>query len=74
MAKPEFVPTEEQILAELKQKEQRKKYMQSDTAKANRKAYQQKRQESAKQMRDYLKANPGIEERMRAEHPEIFTA
>ncbi len=43
-----FVPTEEQILKELKQKEMRKKYMTSDKAKVNRKAYQQKRQAERK--------------------------
>ncbi len=43
-----FVPTEEQILKELKQKEMRKKYMTSDKAKANRKTYQQRRQAERK--------------------------
>jgi len=44
----QFVPTEEQILKELKQKEQRKTYMKSPKAAANRKTYQQKRQEERK--------------------------
>ena len=47
-AEVEFVPTEEQILKELKQKEMRKKYMTSDKAKVNRKAYQLKRQAERK--------------------------
>ena len=47
-ATEEFVPTEEQILKELKQKEMRKKYMLSDKAKANRKSYQLQRQAERK--------------------------
>ena len=60
-----FAPTEEQILKELKQREMRKKYMTSDTAKVNRKAYQLKRQAEAKQMREYLKANPDVEKQIK---------
>lgn len=47
----EFVPTEEQILRELKQKEKRKQYMQSDKAKENRQTYMKKRYEETKALR-----------------------
>ena len=50
-----FVPTEEQILKELKQKEQRKAYMKTPKATTNRKAYQQKRQEERKVITAALK-------------------
>lgn len=51
----EFVPTEEQILRELKQREKRKQYMQSDKAKANRKTYMQKRYDETKVTRAAIK-------------------
>ena len=58
-----FVPTEEQILKELKQKEQRKKYMTSDKSKANRKSYQLRRQVERKaitaHMNELKKSDPG---------------
>ena len=69
----EFAPTEEQILKELKQREQRKAYMTSPKAVANRKVYQDNKKAQAKLMREYLKANPDVEAKMRAEHPELFT-
>ena len=68
----EFAPTEEQILSELKQREQRKAYMKSPKAVENRKKYQEKKKADAKRMREYLKAHPEIEKRMRSEHPEVF--
>ncbi len=68
----EFIPTEEQILSELKQREQRKSYMKSPKAVANRKVYQEKKKAQAKSMREYLKSNPDIEKKARAEHPELF--
>lgn len=68
----EFAPTEEQILSELKQREQRKAYMKSPKAVANRKVYQDKKKEQAKLMREYLKTHPNVEKRMKEEHPEIF--
>jgi len=46
MAEPkatEFVPTEEQILRELKQRERRKVYMDSPKAKESRQKYMKKR-------------------------------
>ena len=67
----EFVPTEEQVLRELKQQEQRKAYMKSPKAIANRKAYQQRKQQQAKQMRQYLKTHPEVAEKIKAEHPEL---
>jgi len=70
----EFAPTEEQILKELKQREQRKAYMTTPKAVANRKAYQARKKEQAKLMRGYLKANPDVEAKMRAEHPELFVS
>ena len=69
----EFAPTEDQILKELKQKEQRKAYMKTPKALANRKAYQERKKVQAKLMREYLKAHPDVEARMRREHPELFT-
>ena len=63
-----FAPTEEQILKELKQREMRKKYMTSPAALVNRKAYQQKRQAEAKQMREYLKANPTVEKQLKEKY------
>jgi len=69
-----FAPTEVQILAELKQREQRKAYMKSPKATANRKIYQDKKKAAAKAMREYLKANPEVEEKMKAEHPELFVS
>ena len=68
----EFAPSEDQILKELKQREQRKAYMNTPKALTNRKAYQERKKEQAKLMREYLKANPEVEARMREEHPEIF--
>lgn len=44
----EFVPTEEQILRELKQREKRKAYMTTPKAKDNRKKYMKKRYEETK--------------------------
>ena len=64
-ATEEFVPTEEQILKELKQKEMRKKYMTSDKAKVNRKAYQQKRQAERKVLTATIA-------KMKAEEPEKY--
>ena len=69
----EFAPTEDQILKELKQKEQRKAYMNTPKALANRKAYQERKKVQSKLMREYLKAHPDVEEKMRREHPELFT-
>ena len=42
------MPTEEQILRELKQREKRKQYMSSDKAKANRQTYMKKKYEQTK--------------------------
>ena len=42
------LPTEEQILRELKQREKRKQYMTSDKAVANRKTYMKKKYEQTK--------------------------
>jgi len=47
----EGVPSEEAILRELKQREKRKQYMQSDKAKENRKVYMKKKYEQTKQDR-----------------------
>lgn len=69
-----FVPTEDQILKELKQKELRKKYQTSPKAAANRKAYQEKRKAESKAMREYLEKHPDVEKKVRAEHPELFGA
>ena len=44
----EFVPTEEQILRELKQREKRKTYMDTPKAKENRKRYMKKRYDETK--------------------------
>ena len=68
----EFAPTEDQILKELKQKEQRKAYMKTPKAVTNRKIYQNKKKAAAKAMREYLKAHPEVEEKVRKEHPELF--
>jgi hypothetical protein len=51
----EFVPTEEQILRELRQAEKRKAYMQSPKAKENRKKYAKKRYEELKAVRAAIK-------------------
>ena len=51
----EFVPSEDAILRELKQREVRKQYQTSDKAKAQRKAYQQKRYAETKAIRDAIK-------------------
>lgn len=53
--KEEFVPSEEQILKELKQKEQRKTYMASDKATTKRKAYQLKKQVERKAINARIK-------------------
>jgi len=42
------MPSEEQILRELKQREKRKQYMSSDKAKANRQIYMKKKYEQTK--------------------------
>jgi len=70
--KGEFVPTEEQVLKELKQQAARKSYMKSPKAIANRKAYQEKKKAQAAAMRAYLKAHPDVENKLRNEHPELF--
>ena len=49
--KQEFVPSEDAILRELRQREVRKQYQTSDKAKAQRKAYQQKRYAETKATR-----------------------
>jgi hypothetical protein len=50
-----FVPDEQAILKELKQREVRKAYMTTDKAKANRKTYQQKRYLTQAATRDAIK-------------------
>ncbi len=58
----EFVPSEDAILRELRQREVRKNYQTSDKAKAQRKAYQQKRYAETKATRakidELKKADP----------------
>lgn len=58
----EFVPSEDAILRELRQREVRKAYQTSDKAKAQRKAYQQKRYAETKATRaaidDLKKTDP----------------
>ena len=54
-AQEAFVPSEEAILRELKQREVRKNYQTSDKAKEQRKAYQQKRYAETKAIRDQIK-------------------
>lgn len=51
----EFIPTEEAILKELRQREKRKEYMTSDKAKANRQKYMKKRYVETKATRDAIK-------------------
>lgn len=64
----DFVPSEEQILKELKQKAARKKYMNTPAAKEARKKYMQKRYEQAKAMREYMKENPSVVEELKKKH------
>lgn len=57
---PAFVPSEDAILRELKQREVRKQYQTSDKAQEKRKAYQKKKYAETKATRtaiDSLKAN-----------------
>ena len=57
-----FVPSEDAILREMKQREVRKQYQTSDKAKAQRKTYQQKRYNETKATRAQIellkKQNP----------------
>jgi len=50
----EFVPTEEAILRELKQREKRKAYMTTPKALANRKKYMKKRYEETKAIKSAI--------------------
>lgn len=64
------VPTEEQILKELKQREKRKQYMNTDKAKASRKAYMQKKYQERKAanaaIANLKESNPAEYERLMA--------
>jgi hypothetical protein len=64
-ATQEFVPSEDAILRELRQREVRKNYQTSDKAKAQRKAYQQKRYAETKATRDQI-------ERLKEADPEKY--
>ncbi len=61
----EFVPTEEQILRELKQREKRKTYMNTPKAKENRKKYMKKRYGETKAIK-------GAIADMKANDPEAY--
>ena len=50
----EFIPSEEAILRELKQREKRKAYMQSPKATANRQKYMKKRYEETKAIKSAI--------------------
>ena len=50
----EFVPTEDQILRELKQREKRKTYMNTPKAVENRKKYMKKRYEETKAIKSAI--------------------
>lgn len=64
----EFVPTEEQILRELKQRERRKVYMDSPKAKENRQKYMKKRYAETKAVKaaiaDMKEKDPEAYERL----------
>ena len=64
----EFAPTEEQILKELKQREQRKSYMTSPKAVVNRKKYQDKKKADAKAFREWEKEHPDEVAAIKARH------
>lgn len=64
----EFVPTEEAILRELKQREKRKAYMTTPKAKENRKKYMKKRYTETKVIKaaiaDMKEKDPAAYERL----------
>ena len=63
-----FAPTEEQILKELKQREQRKAYMTSPKATVNRKKYQEKKKADAAAFRAWEKEHPDQVAAVKARH------
>ena len=63
-----FAPTEEQVFKELKQREQRKAYMTSPKAVANRKKYQEKKKADAKAFREWEKEHPNEVAAIKAKH------
>jgi len=63
-----FAPSEEQILKELKQREQRKAYMTSPKAVANRKKYQNKKKADAAAYRAWEKEHPEQVAAIKAKH------
>jgi len=66
--KGEYAPTEEQILKELKQAEQRKAYMKSPKAAANRKKYQDTKKAQAAAYRTWAKEHPDEVAAIKAKH------
>ena len=63
-----FAPTEAQILKELKQREQRKSYMNTPKATANRKKYQEKKKADAAAFRAWEKEHPDQVAAIKARH------